>query len=623
MKRLEEAGTPPSSERSLARRAAVFCLLLVAVVLVCYNPIIHNGFIGYDDSEYITDNPHVRAGLTWATVQWAFTTYFFANWHPLTWLSHALDCQLFGLNPAGHHYVNVLLHALNAGLLFLLLQRATGFCWRSLMVAALFALHPINVESVAWAAQRKNVLSTLLFLLALHAYYWYARGPGLRRYSVVAFLFACALLAKPQVIAFPLLLLLLDYWPLCRICAPQVNGPPPLHADIPKFSAGRLVLEKVPLLLLSAASAAVTMKAQIAGGAVRNLAQCGFLLRVETAVVSYASYLGKAFWPSKLVVLYPYPTKLYPTWEVAAAASLIALVSVWVIRARDQRHLAVGWFWFVGSLVPMIGLVQVGAQAMADRYAYIPFIGLFVMLTWQVADWAHAHRLPNAWLALPAVSCLLVLGMLTYRQVDYWRDTQSFWERTVALTHDNYVAEDNLGGVLFGEDRKDEAAAHFRAALAIRADDMPANLNLGAYEHGRGNLSAAIDRYRIVTLYALDVDIRARAYGNLGSAYRQMGELAAAKQCYETALQLAPHRTMAMIGLGLIAEKNGDLTEAVGQYSRAMAIEPTDVGFLLLADALKQKGQLEEAKAIYERVARFSPNLSEAQKAERSLLAGK
>jgi tetratricopeptide (TPR) repeat protein len=271
----------------------------------------------------------------------------------------------------------------------------------------------------------------------------------------------------------------------------------------------------------------------------------------------------------------------------------------------------------------MIGLVQVGAQAMADRYAYIPFIGLFVMLIWWVADWAKTHRLPNAWLALPAISCLLILGMLTYRQVGYWHDTQSFWERTVALTHDNYVAEDNLGEFLFGEGRKDEAAAHFRAALAIRADDMPANLNLGAYEHGRGNLPAAIARYQSVALHALDVDTRARAYGNLGSAYRQVGELAAAKRCYETALQLAPDHTMAMIGLGLIAEKNGDFSEAVGQYSHAMAIEPTDVGFLLLADALKQKGQIEEARAIEERVARFSPNLSEAQKAEQSLLAAR
>jgi len=271
----------------------------------------------------------------------------------------------------------------------------------------------------------------------------------------------------------------------------------------------------------------------------------------------------------------------------------------------------------------MIGLVQTGAQAMADRYAYIPLIGLFVMMTWLAADWSKSRWLSGAWLAMSAVSCLLVLGVLTYRQVGYWHDTQSFWERTLALTHDNYVAEDNLGEVLFAQGRKEEGATHFRAALAIRPDDLPATLNLGAYEHGRGNLPAAIDRYKTVAQHALDPGVRATAYGDLGSAYRQEGELAAAKQSYEAALRLAPNGTMAMIGLGLIAQRNGDPAEAVRQYSHAMAVQPTDVGFLLLAQVLEQVGRVAEAKIIYERVTRFSPNLSEAQKEAESLLAGK
>ncbi len=624
---LQGPGGPSTSRLFLSPRKCtlLLCLLLTAVVLASYGPVTHNGFINYDDDQYIKNNPHVRAGLTWATVKWAFTTYDQANWHPLTWLSHALDCELFGLNPAGHHGVNVLLHAANAVLLFLLLQSATGFRWRSLMVAALFALHPVNVESVAWAAERKNVLSMLFFLLALHTYFWYARRPGLRRYSLVFFVFALGLLCKPQVITLPFLLCLLDYWPLCRIGAPAVADPAAQGKNGPRLSGGWLVLEKLPLLLLSVASAAVTMKAQKAGGAVQTFFQYGILLRLETAVISYVGYLGKVFWPAKLVALYPHPTRLYPAWQVGAAVIVMMLVTVFVLRARDQKCLAVGWFWFLGSFLPMIGLVQVGAQAMADRYAYIPFIGLFLMVTWLAADWAKAHQLSARWLAIPAISYLLVLGVLTYRQVGYWHDIPSFWLRTLALTENNYVAHDTLGEFLAGQGRTEEAAAHFRSALAIRPDDLPANLNLGTYEHGRGNLPAAIDRYQVVALHAADVGLRATAYGNLGSAYRQMGELIKAKQCYQISLQLAPDRpmAMAMIGLGLIAQKDGDLAEAVRQYSRAMAVQPTDVGYLLLAQALQREGRSDEAKATFERVARFSPNLAEAQKTAESLLSGK
>jgi len=629
-KRLEPPGVPASSKlfQSAAQRTLLLCLLLTAVVLVSYNPVIHNRFLNFDDDGYITANSHVEAGLTWATVKWAFTTYDQGNWHPLTWLSHALDYRLFGLNAAGPHYVNVLLHAVNVVLLFLLLQSATGCRRRSLMVAALFALHPINVESVAWAAERKNVLSMMFFLFALYAYVGYARRPalgksGIRRYAVVAGFFALALLSKPQVIAFPFLLWLWDYWPLGRIGAPAVAGPAAQGASMTRLRSGWLVLEKLPLLLLSAASAVVTMKAQKAGGAVQTFSQYSLLLRLETAVISYVSYLGKALWPSKLVAMYPHPAKLYPAWQVGAAVVLLLLITALVIRARDQRYLAVGWFWFLGSFVPMIGLVQVGYQAMADRYAYIPFIGLFLMLTWLAADWAQAHQFGVRWLAIPAVSCLLLLGTLTYRQVGYWHDTESFWRRTVALTQDNYIAQNNLGDFLLHQDRTEEAAAHFRAALAIRPDGIAANLNLGAYEDGRGNLPAAIEHYQMVARDAGDVGMRATAYGSLGFAYRGLGQSMKAKQCFETALQLEPDQARAMVGLGLIAQENGDLAEAIRQYSRAAAVQPTDVGYLLLARALQQEGHVDEANAISESVARSSPDLSKALKTTKSLLSGK
>jgi tetratricopeptide (TPR) repeat protein len=624
-KRLEVPGVSASSGlfQSPAQRTLLLCLLLTVVVLVAYNPAIHNGFINCDDDVYITNNPQVRAGLTWATVKWAFTTSYQANWHPLTWLSHALDCELFGLNPAGHHYVSVLLHAANAVVLFLFLQSATGFRWRSLMVAALFALHPINVESVAWAAERKNVLSMLFFLLALWAYVWYTRKPALLRYAVVFFLFALGLLSKPQVIAFPFLLWLLDYWPLGRIGIPVAARPAAQDEKGSEWWKEKVVWEKVPLLLLSAGSAVVTMKVQKAGLAVRSLSQYGLLLRLETAVISYARYMGKAIWPAKLVAMYPHPHKLYPILQVGAAMVLLALVTAWVLRAREQRYLVVGWFWFLGSLVPMIGLVQAGGQAMADRYAYIPFLGLFPMSIWLVGDWAKAHQISTRWIAVPAVSCLLVLGTLTYRQVGYWHDSESLWLRTLALTRDNNIAHDELGSFLLRQGRAEEAAAHYRAALAIRPDDVHASIDLGPYEQRRGNLSAAIELYWTVANHGLSADARSVAYHNLGVVYRQMGESIKAKQCFEKALQLEPEQPMTITELGLIAQENGDLPEAIRQYSRALAVQPTDAGYLLLAQALRQEGRLDEANATSEHVARFSPNLAEAQKTAAALLSGK
>ena len=621
--------SPPPDERGLGgqtsdRQTLLLCLLLFSAVLVSYSSVIHNQFLDYDDDRYITENPSVKAGLTWATVEWAFTTAEEANWHPLTWLSHELDFTLFGLNPAGHHAVNVLLHAANAVLLFLLLQSATGFRWRSLMVAALFALHPINVESVAWAAERKNVLSMLFFLLALYAYGWYARRPQISRYAAVACFFALSLLAKPQAVTFPFLLLLWDYWPLDRIGAQDEK---PQAGNTPRFSIPRLLLEKVPLLLLSAASAVVTMEVQEAGHAVKDLSLFSFPLRLETTVISYARYLGKALWPARLVAPYPHPINLYPAWQVTGAAVLLLLITAIVLRERRKRYLAVGWFWFLGSLVPMIGLVQVGEQAMADRYAYIPFLGLFLMIVWLIADWAadwnKSRQVPARWLAIPAVCCLLALASLTYRQVGYLHDTEALWRRALALTQDNYIAQGALAGVLHKQGKTEEAIEHIRAALAIRPDDWPANLILAAYEQSQGDTAAATARYQMVALRASKPSQRAAAYNDLGTAYRQTGDLLRAKEAFEQSLRLVPSQPMLMVTLGLIAQKNGDLPEAVRQYSSAFELQHSDVRALLLAQALRLEGRVDEADAMSRRAARASGNLAEAQKTVDSLLAGK
>ena len=363
---------------SPGQRRVVLSLLLALLALLLYNPVTQFGFVNFDDPGYVTGNPHVRAGLTWQTVHWAFSSTEQANWHPLTWLSHAVDCQLFHLKAAGHHYDNLLLHALCVVLLFLFLESATGLAGRSAVVAALFAVHPINVESVAWISERKNILCTVFFLLGLCAYRWYAKHPDIKRYLAVAFLFALALMAKPMAITFPCVLLLLDYWPLKRMRSFAATGDPESASSSPATSVAKLVLEKIPLLLFCVASAAITVIVQKSGGALR--AEYPFPLRLENALVSYARYIGKAFWPTHLAALYPFPRHGVPGWQVVLATLVVLSVSAVVLLQAQRRYLAVGWFWFLGTLVPVIGLVQVGEQAMADRYAYIPFIGLFIAL---------------------------------------------------------------------------------------------------------------------------------------------------------------------------------------------------------------------------------------------------
>lgn len=611
---------------SPAKRTFVLCLLLFAVTLALYTPVAKNDFINFDDDTYIINNPHVRAGLTWETVKWSFTTFEQGNWDPPTWLSHALDCDLFGLHSGGHHFVSALLHALNAAILFWLLESATGFTWRSLVVAALFALHPINVESVAWAAERKNVLSMLFLLLAFVAYGWYTRRPALRRYSVVFLLYALALMSKPQVVTFPFLLLLWDYWPLGRIANGGLNPSQTNPQVTQKSSPGWLLLEKLPLFLLSVIDGVITVLAQRAGHALRTASDYSLLNRVENALISYVRYLDFAVWPTKLAMFYPHPEKLFPPWQVAGAFLILLLITVAVLaQKRERPALLVGWLWFLGSMFPMIGIIQVGAHAMADRFAYIPFIGLFVMVVWAVAGWLDPPKIAPAssvriTAAIAIVAALAAFALATHRQIAYWRNSQTVWERALAVTNNNFVAEDNLALFLAQTGHEEESAAHLRAALAIKPDDVLAMLDLGTYEHGHGNVLSAIERYKFVAAHAADREVRTNAYANLASAYRQIGDYQDAKYWYQQALQLTPGRPMSLVGLGLIAEHDGDYAEAIRQFSQAMAIQPTAVGYLLLADALEHAGQTQEAEAARQQGARFSRNLDEAQKQANDLL---
>ncbi len=625
------------------RQHLLLGLLLMLATLALYYPVSSHPFLNYDDDLYIVYNPHVHAGLQWATVRWAFTSFDASNWHPLTWLSHALDYQLFQLNPAGHHETNLLLHVLNVLLLFWVLQQATGYAGRSAMVAALFALHPINVESVAWIAERKNLLSMMFFLLALGAYRWYARwvpqpfrlrreaGP-IGRYFVVIALFACGLMAKPQVITLPVVLLLWDYWPLRRMFAS--DQPTRSGTAIPAKESAWLMLEKLPLLALSVASAVVTLVAQHGSGAMSGPHWQPFPIRVENAMVAYVRYLGKAFWPSHLSLLYPHPGSSLRVWQVLAALVVLLAVSTLAVAERHRRrYLLVGWLWFLGTLVPMIGLVQVGVQAMADRYAYLPFVGLFIMICWGAADWAQQRRVSTAWQAAVSVAVLLALAIAAHRQLDYWSDNVTLWSRVVALESqapqanpDNWVAENNLGHALLNVGEEEQAIQHFRAAIAINPSDADSTLNIGAYEQGHQDFFGALEQYKRVLAMTqnaarLNAVARAQAFRNMGHAYRQLGDYAEARESFQQAVNLNPDDGESWLGLGIMAHKLGDLTTAVPAYSNALKVESLDWVYVLLARALEESGRKEEAHAAMQKATLLSKNLEQTQRVAEKVLA--
>ena len=579
----------------------------MVATLALYNPVNRHPFVNYDDDRYITENPHVHNGLTWRTITWAFTATEQGNWHPLTWLSHALDYQLFHQNPAGHHFTSLLIHAANAVLLFLFLMYATRRLGPSLFVAALFALHPINVESVAWVAERKNVLCTFFFFATLIAYCWYARQPGWRRYLVFGGSFALGLMSKPMVITLPFVLLLLDYWPLGRI-----RGG---HADATAAPLSKLVVEKLPLIALSAASAVITMQAQRAGGAMRSTAQFSLAVRLENAVMAYAMYLWKMIWPSHLSPIYPHPGDSLAGWQVGTSALVLLAVTAVALKFRARRYLLTGWLWFLGTLVPVIGLVQVGDQAMADRYAYIPLVGIFIMIAWGIADLADSKQIGLVVRVIPAACVLLALSFATNRQLGYWSSNYDLWTHAVAVTGRNFIAQDNLGGALLWLGKTDEAYLHFQAAAEINPLDPMSRSNLGAYLQEHGHMAEAIEKYNRVITLTSDPGLLAATYANLGAAYRKLGEDEKARTSYDQALQLNPNQYNVYLGLGELLEKQSRLDDAISNYSKAVELRPTDTGFLLLGRALERTGRRSEALAAYQAALKLSPEMPEAQHA--------
>jgi tetratricopeptide (TPR) repeat protein len=555
------------------------------------------------------------------------------------------------MNPAGHHNTNLLLHVLNVLLLFWVLQQATGYTGRSAMVAALFALHPINVESVAWIAERKNVLSMMFFLLTLGAYRWYAQWmpellgsardrPSRRRreagrigrYFVVVVLFALGLMAKPQVITLPFVLLLWDYWPLQRMSSP--DQPATGETGIAARSFTWLALEKLPLFVLSVASAVVTLIAQHGSGAMSGPHWQPILIRIENAIVAYTRYLGKAFWPWHLSLLYPHPGSSLRAWQVLAAlVLLLAITALAVAERHRRRYLLVGWLWFLGTLVPMIGLVQVGVQAIADRYAYLPLVGLFIMTVWAAADWLAYKRVATAWQTGVSIAVLLALAIVARQQLGYWSDNVKLWSRVITLESqalqtnpDNWVAENNLGHALLNVDQEEQAIVHFRAAVAINPADADSALNIGAYEQGHRELFAAIEQYKKVIAMTqgtarLNAVTRAQAFRNLGLAYRQLGDYADARQSFQQAVNLNPSDGESWLGLGIMAHKLGDLNTAIPAYSNALKVESLDWVYVLMAKALEQTGRHDEARAAMQKARVVSKDLEQTQLTAEKVLA--
>ncbi|MCK5604882.1 tetratricopeptide repeat protein [Candidatus Pacearchaeota archaeon] len=492
--------------------AYLICLILSFLVLAVFWPLTGYDFINYDDPEYVTSNPYVRDGLTFSGVVWAFTAGHASNWHPLTWLSHMVDCQIYGLAAGGHHLTNILLHIANTLLLFLLLSRSTGSLWCSAFVAALFGLHPLSVESVAWVSERKNLLSVFWGLLTIGAYFDYVKTASLRRYLGVFILFSCALMTKPMLVTLPFVLLLLDYWPLCR----QGYGGQAL-----RFLDKKIIIEKVPLFVLSGVSSIITLVVQKSGGSVIGLGVIGPLERLSHSCVFYIKYLANIIFPSKLALLYPHPFGSISVLEIVFALLLlitITFLTVWF--GRQYKYLLVGWLWFLGSLIPVIGIVQVGRQGIADRYTYLPCVGIFIICSWGFCQLAGRWRSIKVPMVMSSILILFILAMCSWGQVHYWQDSLTVYQRTLAVTKDNAIAHYNYANALYGKGRLDKAIFHYKQALQIEPDVYTYN-NLGCAFMDMGDFNGAVQCFRAAL--AIDPDF-ANALKNLAEVQKQLAE---------------------------------------------------------------------------------------------------
>ena len=589
----------------------IACLFLIIATLATYGDLRTHQFINFDDDIYVTGNPPVQDGLTLKGLSWAFTTSHGGLWIPLTMLSFMVNSQLFGLHPGGFLLINLLFHIANALLLFLWLLYLTRTLGCSFLVAALFALHPLHVESVAWVSERKDVLSTFFWLLTMWAYVWYAERPRLGRYLLILVCFSLGLMAKPMLVTLPLVLLLLDYWPMGRL---RLKGPA-AAAAVPKPGIGvpikRLVLEKLPLLVISALSIVVTLYAQKEAGAISTLQTLPILDRLANAMVAYGSYLEKMFWPAHLSVLYPLPRHNLPIWQALAASLALAVLTLLALRqARRHPYLPVGWLWYLFTLLPVIGLVQVGGQAMADRYTYVPSIGLFILVVWGMVDLAARWRAPKFLLPVGAGVVLSALMACTWMQVSYWRDSITLYEHSLEVTRRNPLILKNLGAALAKQGKMDQAEAHYAEALYLNPDYAEAHNDLGAALAKQGKMDQA--EVHFAEALRLNPDY-AEAHNNLGAALAKQGKMDQAEAHYAEALRLNPNYAEAHNNLGMALAAQGKTDQAEAHYAEALRLNPSlaeahnNLGMVLAA-----QGKMDQAVAHYAEVLRLNPNLAEA-----------
>ncbi len=582
------------------------CIFLAAVIWTVFGQTLGHEFVGFDDDLYVNDNPLVQKGLTWEGFRWALTYGQIGHWHPLTWLSHMLDCQLYGLRAGGHHLTSVLLHGVAAILLFLVLRRMTGFLWRSAFVAAVFAIHPLRAESVAWVAERKDVLSAVFFMLTIGAYVRYVHRPSSKiRYSAVMLCFALGLLSKNMLMTMPFVLLLLDYWPLNRLSSftPQVLL--------------RRVAEKIPLCILTVGSCVATalVPEKITAD------QLSFGLRMENAVVSYVIYLWQMIHPLGLACLYPSQVNYPPLWQVAGALGLLLAITgaAWAFR-RTHPWFVVGWLWYVGMMIPVIGIVQISLYAAhADRYTYLPQIGLYLLLTWTAGELCAGWRHGRAVLGGLATVILAALIFCARTQVSYWRNAELLWTHTLACTSDNYVAHNNLGNTLLQQGKVDEAITHFQESLQIKPDYAGACYNLGNALFQKGNVDEAIIQYQKAVQINPD---NAAAHNNLGYVLLQQGKVDEAIAHFQEALQIKPDYAGACYNLGHALRQKGKVDEAIIQYQKALQIKPDYAeAWYNLGNALLQQGKVDEAIAHYQQALQIKPDFPEVLKNLAWLLA--
>jgi len=563
------------------------CLVLAFITIIAFEQVRLNDFISYDDEDYITGNTHIQEGLTAESVKWALTTRHAGNWHPLTWISHMLDCKFYKLKPAGHHITNLILHIINTLLLFGILKAMTKAVWPSAFVAVLFALHPLHVESVAWAAERKDILSGLFWMLTISAYIRYSNKPNIGRYILVVILFALGLMSKPMLVTLPFVLLLLDYWPLERFSIGSQNS-------VNTLSAGRLIAEKVPLLIMAAASCAVTFIAQQRGGAVAIAEALPLSLRISNALVSYIIYIGKMLYPSGLGVLYPLQLSGFPLWQpIVSGIILLAITAVMIYFSRKNKSLIFGWLWYIVTLVPVIGLVQVGSQSMADRYTYLPSIGIFIIVSWGVCQLSGRLKYRKVFLSVCGSAAIVVLTICTRLQVRHWKDSISLFNHTLAVTENNYVIHYNLGIALRKQGSVHEAIDHYRKALQINPNLAEVHYNLGNALQLQGKIDDALSQFHLSLKIKPE---HAKSYYNIANILQSQGKPDEAVEYYRRAFEINPTYTKACYSLANALLKQGKSDQAMDCYILVLQIEPDHAhAHNNLANLLLSDGKVDQA----------------------------